>query len=190
MKTKTTALVACTLALSFIPLRAQTTFSGDHVIAGDLTVEQDLSVGGNSFDFGTTSSTNSAVAWQYSEAGTNSTFSVTATQPEANYLWRDNASGTLVSKMQLDRSNALHLFLPDGTAVGILLDPTGASSFSNSVVLGGTNNLMPNQTLTGSNSILTLGLADDRYLQTGLSTFAVGGTNFVVSTNGNVGVKL
>ena len=90
--------------------------------------------------------------------------------------------------MLLDGTNALSLFQTNGTTVGIFLNPAGVSSFAGSLVLSGTNNLMPNQTLTGSNSILTRGLADQRYMQLAPASLAVGGTNFVVSTNGRVGV--
>ena len=176
-----TVLVACALALPIIPLRAQQTFYGDHVITGELRV------GGDFLDLGT-SSTNSGVTWQYNDDGTNSTLSVTASQPTAGYLWEDNSVGALVTKMKLDGTNALTLFVADGTSMGIFLNPGGVSSFSGSLLVNGTNNLMPNQTLSDSNSVLTRRLADDRYLQTGLSTFAVGGSNFVVSTNGRVGV--
>lgn len=188
MKTKIPAIAAFTLALSLVPLGAQTTLPGDHVVTGDLTVEQTLSVEGNAIDFGTTSSTNAAVALQYSEVGTNATVVVTATEPEAGFLWRDNALGTLVPKMFLDGTNTLSLYLPDGSAVGIFLDPAGESTFAGSVTLSGTNNLMPNQMLTGDDSVLTRTLADGRYLSAGATTLAIGGTNFVVSTNGRVGV--
>lgn len=181
MRTRTVALVACALAFPIIPLRAQEILYGDHVITGELRV------GGNFLDLGT-SSTNSGVTWQYNDDGTNSTLSVTASQPTAGYLWEDNSVGALVTKMKLDGTNALTLFVADGISMGIFLNPGGASSFSGSLLVNGTNNLMPNQTLSDSNSVLTRRLADDRYLQTALSTFAVGGSNFVVSTNGRVGV--
>jgi hypothetical protein len=188
MKTKTSAITAIGILITIASVHAQTTLSGDHTVNGSLTVEDVLSVSGNAIDFGTTSSTNSAVAWQYGESGTNSTVALTATQPGTAFLWGDNAISNSVFKMKLDASNALSLFLPDGSAVGVFLDPTGVSSFSNSIVVAGTNNLMPNQTLSGNDSILTRGLADVLYLSSSPTTLAVNNSSLVVTSDGNVGI--
>lgn len=184
MKLHTILITASGVLMSVASLKAQTTVNGRLEVLGN------LSVGGNVFDFGTTASTNSAVAWQYNDGtnGTNSTFTLSATRPGARFLWWDNATGTPRLKMRLDSTNVLTLFQTNGTTEGVVLSPDGVSSFVGSVVISGTNNRMPAQTLTGSDSILTRGLADQRYLQTGLGAIAVGGTNLVVATNGRVGV--
>ncbi len=184
MKLHTILITASGVLMSVASLKAQTTVNGGLEVLGN------LSVGGNVFDFGTTASTNSAVAWQYNDGtnGTNSTFTLSATRPGARFLWWDNATGTPRLKMRLDSTNVLTLFQTNGTTEGVVLSPDGTSSFVGSVVISGTNNRMPAQTLTDSDSILTRGLADQRYLQTGLGAIAVGGTNLVVATNGRVGV--
>lgn len=45
----------------------------------------------------------------------------------------------------------------------ILLNPNGDSLIHYDLLLNGTDNQMPNQTVTGDGSILTVGLADGRY---------------------------
>jgi hypothetical protein len=172
MKIHTILITASGVLMSLACLQAQsTTLLGDHFIAGSLEVRDDLSVGGNAIDFGTTVSSNSAVVWQYSDGtnGTNSTLTLSATRSGAGFLWQDNAPGTALRKMRLDSTNTLTLFQTNGTTEGVVLSPNGTSLFAGSVVISGADNRMPAQTLMGIDSILTRGLADQRYLQTGLS---------------------
>ncbi len=191
MKSKTRSVTAIGVFITMASLHAQTTHLGDYTVDGNLTVEDTLSVSGNAIDFGTTGATNSAVAWQYSETTNSATVTITATPAATAFVWRENAGNTNGQppfKMQLDGTNALSLFLPDGSAAGIFLDPAGTSSFSNSVVVSGTNNLMPNQTLTGGDSVLTRGLADALYLGSSPSTLSVNNSSLVVTSEGNVGI--
>ena len=88
-------------------------------------------------------------------------------RPQASWLWLYTTSGSAVQpQMWLDSSNVLSLYDRQSTpAVGIQLNPAGASIFANSLTVNGIDSRLPNQTLAASSSILTQGLADARYVQ-------------------------
>ena len=87
-------------------------------------------------------------------------------QEQGYFSWSDDGSeGPEYTKMLLDEDNVLLLFDPgtDPREAGVELNPAGDSFFSNDVVMEGTNNSMPNQTVVNGDSVLTKGLADELY---------------------------
>jgi len=118
------------LWLSVAALQAQTTnLAGDHRVTADgsepghLEIDANLSVGGNSIDFGTTTTNDSALIWLYTEDTTTYTLGLSATRDNISFLWNENAGGTLQTKMSLAPDNVLSLFDDSGN-VGITLSPT------------------------------------------------------------------
>ena len=80
----------------------------------------------------------------------------------AYFEWQDSSV-----KMELSATNELSL-LNDTTAdYDVILNPNGDSYLKHNLVLDGTDNQMPNQTIVDDDSILNIGLADDRYAPIG-----------------------
>jgi hypothetical protein len=113
--------------LFFVGTSHSQILTGDHHIVpgasdtGSLTVDGDVHIGGG-LDFGTTQTSNSAMAFSYAESGSNYQLIQLATRDGVSFLWRENGGGTAETKMSLDASNILTLFRSDGTT-GIVLDP-------------------------------------------------------------------
>lgn len=130
---KTTLKLVCILILGLksAPLQGSpTVLVGDHEISADVPNGQDgnllvngtLSAAGNIFDFGTTGSNDSALAWEYAESGSTYTLSLNATREATSFLWRDNAGATPAAKMSLDGNNVLTIYDTSGNPA-IVLDP-------------------------------------------------------------------
>jgi len=147
---------------------------------GDLNITGDVQITGSTFAFGTAllsgSNTSSGVALTYTDfqpdTQTNAALTWTAFQQNQEWIWESLVAGNPASPiMKIDAGNALNLYPVNSdtnTFPSIVLDPSlsGTSSIAGSISVTGSVNQMPNQTLTGgSSSILTLGLADQRYLQ-------------------------
>lgn len=94
----------------------------------------------------------------------------------ASWIWEHNTTTGMVSSLKLDEQNQLLIYkLNDPTnGIGITLNPDGTSIFENSVVIKGTDNQLPNQTITAGGSLLTVGLADQRYVLKGTLSFGNG----------------
>jgi len=152
---------------------------------GELNVTGDVQITGSTFAFGTAllsgSNVSSGVALTYSDSqqGTNAALTWTAFQQNQEWIWESLIGATAAPIMKIDAGNALKLY-PVNSGSGtpsIVLDPSlsGTSSIAGSISVTGSVNQMPNQTLTGgSSSILTLGLADQRYLQAAAASVAIG----------------
>jgi hypothetical protein len=87
-------------------------------------------------------------------------------------------NGQVVQQMILSGEEGNSLQINNVWGAGtLILDPSSApgrhSAFPGGVIVYGNDNRMPNQTLTGPTSILTQGLADERYLRSGMNV-AVG----------------
>ena len=138
--------------------------------AQDVTVSGTLDVTGTILSMGTLSGTATYPGWQMNYLdGTASAISFEAGRSVNTWQWFQNAAEAPALQMSLNGSNTLILYDASGTPA-ITLNPLGASTFANSLAVtgtltvSGTNNLMPNQTLTGTASVMTEGLADARYL--------------------------
>jgi len=153
-------------------LTSGTATIGDLAVSGTTTLGT-LDIAGNAFAFG--SSPANALLPGVSVIYTGDTVSSPAamnlmlTGSSAAWNWQQSIlSGTSISgvttMMSLDASNGLVLY--GGTNANIVLTPVagGTSRFATAVRFEGTDNQMPNQTLASSNSILTRGLADQRYV--------------------------
>jgi len=148
-------------------------------LTGDnLTLTGTADIAGTTISLGTGAS--SYPGWQvvYTD-GTTSHVDFMGTRSANIWRWWQNGSGTSQLQLTLDNNNKLIIFDQSSTPVPkITLDPMGVSTFANALTVtgtltvNGTNNQMPNQTLTGANSVLTEGLADGRYLSS--STITVG----------------
>ena len=89
-------------------------------------------------------------------------------------------TGTLTTPVITSGPDGLALYPASGLAAppAVFLDSNGEDSyFAKSIVLNGTNNQMPNQQSTGTASILTQQLADQRYLRQGNSIGVGSGAN-------------
>ena len=167
----------------------------DQTVSGNLGVSGILDVNGDNFNLGTSAfdTTKYGVSAGYGEdAATHAaTLTLTATRPSATWRWQQAVAspGTgSMPKMQLSAGNALTLYdqvspTPNAT---IVLDPLGTSSFGTSATFNGANNLMPVQQITGSASVLTVGLADGRYSVVGTGTNLIMGTGASSSNDGAV----
>lgn len=126
----------------------------DLAVTGNLSVTGDADISGNTLSFGTRadSSTTPGLNLLYGDA-TAPTIYFNATRNGASWLWQSNTS---TPQLKLTGTNQLLLYDQATTpAVKITLDPAGTSTFAKSVVLNGTDNQMPNQTITGPGSVLT-----------------------------------
>ena len=155
-------------ACSFNPPILQ---ASDLTVSGNLTVTGTGEIDGNTLKLGTRTDTGSYPGWLtgYTD-GTTSSVEFDATRSANVWKWQQNGSTSLKLQMSLSDANALVIFDQSSTPVAkITLNPLGGSTFENSVALNGTDNQMPNQTLTGTSSVLTEGLGDGRYVPLGTS---------------------
>lgn len=161
----------CGLALPPVSGFAATVLTGDYHIAtgggdaGSLEVDGELSIGGNGADFGTTGTSSSALALQYTESGSNYTLTLSATRAGTAFLWQDNAGGIAALKMKLGADNALALFAtgynPSNIDVGrISLNPALGGS---AITIDG-NEVLTTATYAGVGGILTVDEGDGRYV--------------------------
>jgi hypothetical protein len=166
------SLVALSLSASAL--------ADDQTVTGNLSVTGDADIRGNTLSVGTRtdSITTPGVNLLYSD-GTAPSIYFTATRSGANWLWQSNTSAP---QLRLSGSNKLLLYDQATTPTAkITLDPIGTSTFAQSVTLNGTDNRMPNQTITGPGSILTqaTGLtqtaADGIYLRQDLTSLSIAG---------------
>lgn len=157
----------CLLSAGVADLQAQ-----DQSVSGNLGVTGALDVYGDAINFGSWSNdaTRFGLNLAYAEdPGHHATLTLTTTRPASAWLWQQAAPGTSsgsVPQMSLSAGDALTLYdqaAPTPNAA-IVLDPIGGSTFRTSVTMNGADNQMPNQTFTGTNSVLTAGLGDARYI--------------------------
>lgn len=143
---------------------AQTNFPGDVSIQGEIDVH------GNTFNLGSWSNNSSQLGLNatYAEDGNHAaTLTLLGNRPVSNWLWQQlPVSGTTpVRQLLLGSNNVLTLYdkaTPQNSA--IVLDPLVRSTFQTPVTFNGSDNRMPNQTANDNTSVLTVGLADSRYL--------------------------
>lgn len=130
--------------------------AGDLTVAGNLFLNGTLDVAGNDITFGSEAGDYGA-AFFYGDRQ----LTVHLTSPDGAWIWKRENS----ISMTLAEDNVLHLPDSSGESVGILLNPSGYSEFSHSLILWGDDNRSPHQTITDETSLLTVALADARYLQ-------------------------
>ena len=155
------------------PLRAT-----DQTVDGDLTVIGSADIQGNSLTFGRESVyyyPGMEIFFTDATLSTPSSVEFNAGLNANTWKWQHDASTSLTLQMTLDQNNVLKLY--DGTlsepSALITLNPFGTSTFENSVVINGEDNQMPNQTVTSGSSILTVDLADLRYLSLNSDSFSL-----------------
>jgi hypothetical protein len=165
---------ACVLAL-LLGGAAATVGATDLAVSGNLTVSGLGVIQGSSLQLGTAAGTPTAPGLIFTYVDTDSThdqIGFSADRLLTTWIWQYGSAGTWEPQMMLDATNTLTIYNRASTpAAGITLNPAGTSTFTQSLTANGTNNLLPNQTLTGAGSILTEGLADARYLTS--STFMI-----------------
>jgi len=147
------------------------TVTGTANLNGSLTVAGTTDLQGDTLTIGTLSNDpNYGVLTLYTDNGTISSLEFDATRAAHVWKWQQNGGATL--QMTLDNNNKLTLYDQSSPTpnANIVLNPLGTSTFANSLTIGGTltvsgaDNEMPYQTLVNANSVLTEGLADQRYL--------------------------
>jgi len=141
----------------------------------NLTLTGTADIAGNTLSLGTGAGSYPGWLGVYTD-GSTSYVDLQGTRNANNWRWWQKASGTAELQMTLGSDHKLVLYDQSSTPVAMItLDPMGASTITNSltvtgsITVNGANNQMPNQTLTGTNSVLTEGLADSRYLSIGAS---------------------
>jgi hypothetical protein len=158
--------VACSLVVM--------AFAADETVTGNLAVEGDLDIEGDSLSLGmrSDSSTMPGINLLYIDALEPSIY-FTATRANASWVWQVDGEK---SQMVLGGGNKLQLFDQSSTPLAkITLDPMGVSYYQNSVVINGDSNLLPNQISNSPYSIMTRGLGDARYVRSGSGGVAITG---------------
>jgi hypothetical protein len=148
------------------------TVTGSQTVAGALTVTGVADFNHNTTNFGsnTATPTSPGIVLTYTDttSGTVSTITFGTSGTTGIWQWERNSASGLLPQMTLsDASNSNTLTIYTATATpsaGIILNPSGTSTFTGSINSTGTNSQLPNQTLTGTGSLLTQSLGDARYL--------------------------
>jgi hypothetical protein len=149
-------------------LRAQSPpyITGNIVSGTNLIVTSNTDIYGDTLSMGSQVGTSNTPGWEtlYVD-GTNSAIYFQAARSGNKWYWQQNGNTSLKTQMTLDSSGNLVLYSNGTNEITLSPAPTGTSTFSGSVIINGTNNTMPSQSLTGStnSSILTEGMADSRY---------------------------
>jgi hypothetical protein len=174
-------LAVFVIASTSMDLNAQS----NQTVTGNLTVNGNSDFEGNVATFGSFNAdpSNAGLVLQYGEASGVSTITFDAMREVNTWYWRHDGTLGAVNTMTLDNDHKLTIFQSDGTTAGVVLNPDGSSTFVGSLVVNGTDSKLPNQTLTGSTSIITQGLGDGRYLRQGSSTLVYGSGSS--ASNGN-----
>lgn len=162
----------------------------DNTITGTLRVTGDADLEGNLTTFGawTGDASRPGLSLGYGETGTTGSITFGIGRSNGSFAWshRNAADDSWIKAMQLESNHKLHLYPASGSASTqfVILDAAGTSLFSGNVNLGGTDNVMPAQTITGSSSVLTAALADARYLTVAAPTM-IWGAGSTTSGTGN-----
>jgi len=162
-----------------------TPITGD-TVSGDFTATGNADIQGNTISLGTNGS---YAGWQalYGDA-TSSTVEFDASHATNTWKWQQNGASSLQIQMKLDNNNNLVIYSTGSSPTAkITLNPGGTSTFTGSVTLNGTGNTMPNQTLTGSGSVITEGLGDSRYAP--LSSFSIGSVSWGAGPAPTMGIN-
>jgi hypothetical protein len=160
---KMALLLTFWVALQGRCLKAQTTDPGPLTVTGTGTTGN-VDIYGDTLSAGSIIGTSNSPGWAvvYID-GTNSTVVFDAARSGNTWKWQQNEAG-FQEQMSLSNTNVLTLYSPGSSPTPeITLSPTGTSIFTGPVTFSGTNNLMSGQTLTGTNSVLTEGLANGLY---------------------------
>jgi len=172
------------LALQTRCLKA-TDITGDTVTT-DLTVEGNATIQGDTISLGTDGSYPGWLAF-YTD-GSTSVVEFDARHSGNIWKWQQNGGTSLQEQMSLDNSNNLVIYSAGASPTAkITLNPGGTSTITGSVTINGTTNTMPNQTLTGSGSVITEGLGDSRYLSS--SAMTIGSATFWRGTGPTMGLN-
>lgn len=140
------------VALGAGPLPAESLSGGNLTVnatadePGDLTVEGGAHISG-SLDLGTTSTSQSAILFSYTENGTTRSLDMTATPAGTAFLWQDDAGGSTRKKMCLDAANALSLYDPATGNAKISLNPASGRL---SLIGAGSGIVLSDNTVIGS----------------------------------------
>lgn len=120
---------------------------------------------------------------QYVESSGASIISMDASRSDQTWLWRRESGSGLVNSMQLGATHVLTLLQGNGTTAGVVLDPSGASTFLGSIIAHGSDSRLPSQTLLSEGSIVTRSLGDARYLKAAGSTLVYGTGSSATAAN-------
>ena len=161
----TKALRKWALLLTFWVAVQFSRLHADQTVNGNLNVTGNSDLEGGTLTFGTRGDNSNPGAGVLYTDGASSSLEFDASRAANLWKWQQNGGATLQLQMSLSSSNALVLYDQSATPVAkITLNPLGASTFSNSLTVNGTDNEMPHQTLASGNSVLIERLADERYL--------------------------
>jgi hypothetical protein len=162
------------VAMQFSRVHGQTSDPGPLTITGNAENPGDAYLEGNTLTLG---GTDSSPGLEIFFDSTHQALQFNTYQANI-WAWQmvNSGSTSLQLQMTLDANNKLSLYNSSGSA-NVVLSPAGTSTFSNSITVNGTDNEMPNQTLVNSNSVLTRGLADDRYLSVSTGALAAFSTS-------------
>lgn len=133
---------------------AQTILTGDHLISGDLQIENELVVSGTAIDFGASGTApvgtpgEAGILVIYSDPATTdgvATIEQRSMRQDAVWHWQSLNGSLVETKANLDQNNRLSLFAPSGTSASIILDP-GTISGGASIEVGGQQVVLEGQT--------------------------------------------
>lgn len=157
----------------------------DLLVDGDLRVTGSADIEGNIATLGSWANdpTKAGLTLQYVENSGASVISFDAGRASNQWLWRRDTGSGMANVMQVGAAHALVLYQSTGSTAGVTLDPSGTSSFAGSIIAGGSDNQMSNQTLTADGSVLTRVLGDARYLRASGNTLVYGGGSSATAAN-------
>lgn len=160
-------------------------FSADLLVEGELRVTGGVDIEGNVATIGSWvgDPTNPGLTIQYVENSGVSILSMDASRSSHAWLWRRESGAGMVNSMELGATHTLTLLQSNGTTAGVILDPSGSSTFQGAIVAYGAENKLPNQTLATADSIVTRSLGDSRYLRSGATTLVYGTGSSATSPN-------
>lgn len=160
-------------------------FSADLLVEGELRVTGGADIEGNVATIGSWvgDPSNPGLTIQYVENSGASIVSMDASRSNHAWLWRRESGSGMTNSMELGAAHTLTLLQSNGTTAGVVLHPSGASTFEGAIVANGAANLLPNQTLTADGSIMTRSLGDSRYLRSGATTLVYGTGSSASSPN-------
>jgi len=162
----------------FVPLALQAqdqTVSGKLTVTGVAEIHDNVDIYGDILSLGTRTDLSTDPGWLtiYTD-GTTSSVEFTATRAANLWKWQQDESNAVKVQMSLSEVNDLVLYDQSSPPVAkITLSPTGTSVFATSVTFEGIDNQMPNQTVVGAGSVLTVELADARYLSSSSSALTL-----------------
>src|SRR5580658_8914099 len=135
----------------FVALQSHSLRAQNQTVNGNLRVTGTTQIYGDALYGGTIVGSTNELGWAdlYTD-GTNSNPSYMefmAGRPGNIWEWQQNGYGTAQTQMTLDNNGNLVLYNPSSGTITLSPLSTGTSTFSGSVIIDGTNNTMPHQSL-------------------------------------------